>query len=732
MIPRRITTLLGVLCYCLAASVAQAADDANMVTLNFPENVELKVLVDYVAKRHDINFIYGQQVAGKKVTITAPRKVPADALLTLLESALKMNNMLLADTGVPGMMRIDVADQLTKSSQRITTDAAGVQGARPTLAVSRVFQLEHVDTARAQAVVAPFLSSGNANMLVMAERDVLIVTDYASNMPKLEELVSLVDRPGRTVQVAFVRVVNLEASAIAEKVGQMLEGKANASNGGGRTAAPVTLVADERTNQVAVMGTTEHIREATALIESLDVPLGLATKVYALQATSPEQMDRIVKELIGDMSAKRLYKSAVEREGNMLIVTTTAEIHEQIESLRQALDKTVSDDAQSPIRFYKLENAKAADVLATIQSITDEAPLDSVTLDGESPQYDLPRGTDESQIDRRPPPAEAVVDALSGAGGNAAALRDARVMVDEPTNTIIVIAAPSVHPIYEKLIARLDVRRPQVLIEATIVLIDTTDNFELGVEVSSSVEGVDGGTLLNFTQFGLGAVDPMTGALALSPGVGFNGALIGSDTAELIIRALKTDTRARVVSRPSVLINDNATGTLVSEAEEPFATVSVSGTGVERTTLGGFAAAGTNINITPQISEGDHLKLDYDVTLSSFTSTGTDTLPPARATNSLNSQVTIPDGYTIIVGGLTEETYDKTVRSVPLLRRIPVIKYLASDRSNDKSQSTLFVFLRAVVLRDDKFKDLKALSSMAGLEADLPDAMPSSEPEAME
>ena len=740
---RTITRIKGALLLALAGFLAIAVDRASaqainpvedaqgMIALNLPEEVDLKALIEYVGKRNGINFIYDEQIGARKLTIKATQKIPADSLLTLLDSALKMKGLALAKTEVPNMMRVEVAKSLAAVSVG-PTDGKDVGKGRPTLAVTTVFPLKHANAQRVETVMTPFLSVATASLVVLPEQRIAIVTDYADNMKKLEELLAMVDRPGRDVQVKFVPVAHLESDAMAQKVTALLAGKARASQGTASAGAPaaganVTLVADDRTNQLVVIGEQDGVGEAMALVQSLDIPLALKTKVYRMVNASPDQVDRIVKRLIGEMAAKRLYKSATEPDASLLIATTTPEIHEQIEALRVALDKP-RDDEQSPIRFYRLENAKAADILATLQALEGDGGLENVTLDGVSidrqkPVEPIIRGPTEAQIN---PSAPDPLAPFVNQGKSSVKLRDARVVADEPTNTIIVMAKPWTHSVYEKLIKRLDVRRPQVLVEATVVALDTTDNFSLGVEIHTKTSA-SGGSLLNFTQFGLTTKDSLPGSLTLSPGTGFTGALLNADVAEVVIKALQTDKRAKVVSKPSVLINDNAEGTLTSEAEEPFASVNASST-VATTSFAGYSSAGTNIKITPQISEGQYLKLKYDITLSSFGDLRDDTLPPSRQKNSLTSEATIPDGHTIVVGGLTRENYADNVDRVPVLGSIPVLEYLLSSRSSNKSRTTLFVFIRAVVLRDDKFKDLKAISSVAANKAEMPSDFPSSQP----
>lgn len=708
---------------------AKDADASGMIDLNLPEMLNVKALIDYVGKRKGINFIYEEPIVNKTISIKTPRKIPADSLMVLLESILKMKGLAMTPTDVPGLMHIVQTNQLTSVSVGPTQGDAR-QAVRPTQAVSRIFVLQHTTAQRIDAVVKPFLSAPTANLMALEEHGMVIVTDYAGNMARLEEVIAMVDRPARDVLLRFLEIKHLESADLAQNVTKLLQGKRKAQ---GVFVKPgmedVSVLAEERTNQIVVIGAEDDVAETIALIRSLDVPLGLETKLYTFRSTSPERADELTQSLIGELATKKFYKSTADNESNLLIVSATPEIHEKIESLQTMLEKPV-EESQSPIRFYKLENAKAVDVLSTLRNIEGEGGLENVSIDGiavdiESAQAKpVIEGPTEREVNR----AAGTADNGTLSRGGAVKLDDARIMADEATNTIIVIATPGQHHLYQKLIERLDVRRPQVLVKATIVTLDTTDDFELGVEISSSESVNDGeGRVLNFSSFGLSTVEASTGRLALKPGVGFNGALISADIADIIIRALQSDKRVKVISRPSVLINDNAIGELISENEEPFSR-DVSTTTSSATTFGGYSAAGTKIKVTPQISEGEHLKLEYTITLSSFGEDASEDLPPSRTTNSLASEATIPDGHTIIVGGLSREDQDETIDRIPFFGEIPGLEYLFSNRTDKKKRTTLFVFLHAEILRSDQFEDLKLLSGDAARDADLAGEYPLSDP----
>jgi len=307
--------------------------------------------------------------------------------------------------------------------------------------------------------------------------------------------------------------------------------------------------------------------------------------------------------------------------------------------------------------------------------------------------------------------------------------KDAIVTADTNTNTLIVVAPPPVQRLYKQLITMLDKRRPQVMVEVTMVTLDTSGNFSLGVELSKAGGVHDGqDQYLVFSSFGLSTVDLATGALSLEPGLGFNGALVGPDTLNVVIRALSSCGRAEVLAAPRLLVNDNASATLSSVSEAPFTSVNASNT-VSTTSFAGYASAGTTLSITPHISEGDHLQLQFSLTLNSFTGEGAAGIPPPRQTNTISSQVTIPDGYAVIVGGLKRKDANKTVSRIPWLGELPVLEYILGSHARSDAESTLFVFIRPVILRDDRFEDLKFLSDAELRLAELPGNLPTSRPQ---
>ncbi|MCA9234863.1 MAG: hypothetical protein KDA44_05305 [Planctomycetales bacterium] len=737
----------------------------GQVQLNLPDQAEVTLLIDYVSNRLGVKILYDEQVANKRITIKAPEQIPIDSLLPVLESALKIKGFALVDADVPGWKQIVPVKDLSQIAQPTAPGAAALADLEKSTAVTQAFPLKFVDPAKLATIVKPFLTETGANSITIPERKLLIITDYAGNLQRIAKLIETIDQSGPPSELEFYEVKHLEAGALAQQIREVLAARIKTDPGAVATA-PFEISHDERTNQLLIVAPQSLLEQILKLARTLDVPLGVRTQVYAFRYVAAERIDKLVKELFDPLTIERLYRSAVDGDDNLLIVTAPETIHERIGWLAKEMD-VESKRPGSSVQFYKLKNASAEEVLATLQSIQQTSGYSSTysyssqmygdaDVRGVSPLGRGPTGAAGYSLGRpyqnqfvpgpnfpatpgqaapTEPPAMIPVEESRFAEGQvsesettrlAFAPESARITADPFTNSIIVVADRTVQEVYKDLIEFLDKKRPQVMIEARVVIVDTSDNYSLGVEFSAGDRhGIK--RLFEFTSYGLSEVDPTTGALSIIPGRGFNFTLVDPAVADAVLRALATHRRARVLSAPRVLVNDNSTGTLASVTEVPFTSVNASNT-VATTSFAGFAEAGTTIEVLPRISDDDHLVLEYVVTLNSFTGEGGAGVPPPRQTDEVRSTVTIPDGHTVIVGGLNRSNKSLTQDGIPFLENIPLVRELTSLRSTSKSQTTLYVFLRPVIMRDDQFRDLRYVSdkdlNCAGCETNFPASAP--------
>ena len=129
-----------------------------------------------------------------------------------------------------------------------------------------------------------------------------------------------------------------------------------------------------------------------------------------------------------------------------------------------------------------------------------------------------------------------------------------------------------------------------------------------------------------------------------------------------------------------------------------------------------YVDAGTTLTITPHISEGDFIRLDITLAVDSFDGTGSANVPPPKSTNEIHTVVNVPDGMTIILGGLTTSNDSVTVNKIPFLGDLPLIGALFRNVTRGEGQTVLYVFVRSQIVRsraedgNGNFEDLERLS----------------------
>jgi type II secretory pathway component GspD/PulD (secretin) len=745
------------------AAFAQApAASGETVELTYNGDVELRALADYVSNRLNVKILIDDGLATQKVSLNAPGEVPIESLVPLLQSALRMKGFALIDAEVDGWKRIVASSKVLEFSAPNFEE--GTTQATTRGPVTRVFKIENADPNEVDTTIKPFLTADGANSIVVLAARFLIVTDYRENLMRIEKLIKLIDQPKNPAEITYVEVKNVSAAKLADHLTKLSEARTRALGKSEEEPTGLEILVEDRTNQLILIGDVALVKEFIELAKSFDKPLDTVTRTYTVEFATTEQVAKYAESIRNSMTIPPAYEANVE--GSILVVTTTEDVHRQIRLLIDRIDTPQAAPENSPIRFYKIKNVPVQNILQTLQGIAQNgagtfgnnrsgdrnttnglaSPRDRISGAVSGPNVPFSGGLAGSVGSFAPPlpsayrPAEREeIDPIATSqpgfleelgrlvqddprGQQSFLPFQAQVTADTSTNTLIIVAEPEVQKIYKSLIDALDKRSPQVLIEAKVVVINTSDNYSLGIDVSGG-DRTDPAKLFTFTSFGLSSVNPANGALSVLPSLGLNGVLVDPDTADLVVQALATHDRARVLSSPRLLVNDNAEGTLTSVAEVPFTSVNASQT-VATTSFAGFAEAGTTITVQPTISEDEYLQLDYVITLNSFTAAGSAGVPPPRQTDEVASQVTVPDGYTIIVGGLNQMNRSDSIDGLPFVERIPVIRRLFSAETSMARQSSLFVFLKPTILRDDKFRDLRFLSSQdlgaSGEPADYP------------
>lgn len=581
-------------------------------------------------------------------------------------------------------------------------------------------------------------------MLPLEAINVLIVVGSDEQIQMVEDLVGVLDvDTGAAIppELAIIQISNVE---VAELVGSLVSlydamvveedevGKRTAAAAKGKKPAPATrrrpirgrtggtkvgktgpfMLPLESTNVLIVVGRAEQIEMVEELIEVLDVVPNEYGGVPRLEMYQPRfiavaEAQRILDSL-GITRKERpsarerargaqtgaarqpegalpgteefVIRIAMQEDLNKMFVLATEMQHREIASILEQVDEEPNEVAGA-IQIYPLNNRDPADVASMLVDLL---------------------GADTMGADNKRIPG----------------------MEDAPTiralddvHSVAVRGTPKQHREIAEIIKKLDIRLPQVLVEAILVQVSGDEGLDLGITLQNAWETgrTRSGRTRNISVSSPFGFAPML-TNNLVTGTGGVLAFFTDSQVFATLEALQDQGNAKVVSKPRILVNDNEVGTIVSTEKQPTTkTILTVGSDIPIITFDKYVEAGTTLRIEPHISEAGFLKLNLQLDVSSFGEQGIGNVPPETFVNSLQTVVTVPDGMTIILGGLSVQNNSLSVDKVPFLGDIPLLGALFRRVSRNDSRSVLYIFVRAHIVRSDgvneDFRDLDALSA---------------------
>ncbi|MCK5473252.1 MAG: hypothetical protein KAI59_04415, partial [Planctomycetes bacterium] len=294
-------------------------------------------------------------------------------------------------------------------------------------------------------------------------------------------------------------------------------------------------------------------------------------------------------------------------------------------------------------------------------------------------------------------------------------------VADENTFSLIVYANKKNQEWIKKLISKLDKRRPQVLIDVSLVEITRDDEFAYDLNIiANATKVVTGNTAITGSGLAKATSSVLEGGWNLRDKDGKNTRVVqgfyADDSIQALLTAMDTKDYGRVLAQPKVLVNDNEEGVIKTTqktyVEEKTSTWQGDPAVEQISTKYTPYEAKIELVITPHISEGDLLRLEVTMTREDFTEKVG--VPPDLATSNLNTIVTVPDGSTIILGGLTKLKQSKGGSKVPLLGDLPFVGGAFRTIDNGDEASKLYIFVKANILRpDESDKGLEQLKKIS-------------------
>ena len=479
---------------------------------------------------------------------------------------------------------------------------------------------------------------------------------------------------GDEMVTRVVPVRNVSVRELAPLLRQL-----NDNAGGGN------VVHYEPSNVLLITGRAAVVNRLVEVVNRVDRAGDQDVDIIKLKFASAGEMVRLVTNLNkdgnpqgGTASLLLSPKVVADERTNSVVVSGEPKARARIIQMVRQLDRDLQ--SQGNTRVFYLKYGKAKDMVDVLKGVSSSI-----------------------EADKKGGGSAAATSGGSIGGGKLA------ISADETTNALVITAQPDVMAELEQVIAKLDIRRAQVLVEAIIVEMQDADGLNLGVQWGNANGG---GT--QFTNTGI----PITGAIAAGKDYqngktdgaaklleSFNGMAAGfyhGDWA-MLATALASNTKNDILSTPSIVTMDNKEASFNVGQEVPVQSGSQTSTTsdqvfstIERKTVG------TKLTVTPQINEGDSVLLNIEQEVSSVgkQATGTDGLGPTFDTRTVKNSVLVKSGETVVLGGLMDEQTKEEISKVPLLGDIPVLGYLFRSTANSTSKRNLMVFIRPTILRD--------------------------------
>lgn len=586
------------------------------VTLDF-DNVNIEVFVKFVSEMTNRNFIIDEKVKGK-VTILSPRKIPLRDLYKVFLSVLEINGY--ATVPVGDMIKIVPSAVAREKSleTRVKRDTADTDDRM----ITQIITLERANPDEVKRVLDPIIPK-TSSVLSYPPAGILIVTDYLSNIRRLQEIVRALDVEGAGEQITYLPLTNASASEVAKSLGTIFQQRRP-------NMTPIRVVADPRTNSMIIfasVGDTESVRRLVAMMDK-DVPRG-----------------------------------------------------------------------ESNIQVYRLQHGVAEDMAKVLNSIIKESGAATAASAG----------------------------AGAGAGAPAARItgpavsRNVQIVPDKATNTLVIMAEREDYKILEGIIKELDVPRPMVYIEALIMEVNTTKDFKLGVEWSGvkttgQVGDIAGSGSGAFVSSGTGVLSSLTttattaGTLLGLPG-GFSMGILGAGikigdvlfpTIGAMVQAYKSDSDVSILSTPQILTLNNEEAEINVGSNVPYitrqdSTASLTTNAVNYNTYE-YKDVGVLLNITPNINEGNFVRLKISQQVTKVTSDAK-SATPTTLKRTAKTTVVVKDKETVVIGGLVGDSTDDGTNKVPWVADVPLLGWLFKAKNVKREKTNLYVFVTPHIVR---------------------------------
>lgn len=606
-------------------------------------------------------------LAGANITLEITRPMPRSEAVRMIEAVLLLNGYAIIPNDDKSVKVINsAASGKNPISEGVPIYADLESLPKGNQVVSYFMPLSYIDAAQAQQIYSQTvqLHTPYGRIVPVPDAQALVITENAQLIREMVKLKQLIDVPPARTVTKVVALYRADAERVADIINTLLEQRRR-STSGGATRTSTTPAATRTTTTTSSGGG------------------GIAA-------------------LAGDTQL------VADPRTNSILVVTRPTSFEYIEELIAQFDSAVNVKAPLEINLRYIRAGEVLPVLGDMLAGKGEEILEGSTADTTTTSTTSTSSGGSGGFSR----PDQLEDPLDDTAPRSLIIGNTRLIADKRANSILVIGAPEAKERIEGILEKLDQRPRQVLLSTVIGRLSLGDGAEFGVDLlqrytSTGEFGVATGQRTRTGDADL-VPDPATllnpSNFPLPVGLTIYGAL--SDAIDYYVKALATDNRFKILSRPSVFTSNNKKAVILSgeRIAVPTSTLTNATTGSTdgstfRTNIE-FEEVVLKLEVIPLINADKEVTLRIaqlnDSVVGTSTIDGNDI--PTIGTQSINTTVTIPDGGTVFLGGLITEESTRNERGIPLISKIPLLGNLFKGVSKEESRSELIILIQPRVI----------------------------------
>ena len=624
--------------------------DAVKVEINEPKaaNMDLKIRLDFkdeelmnvVKLFSDLlqkNFIIPENLGKAKINLLSPQKVTVREAYKTFLTLLAVNDFSVSEDGSYTIITKEKNIPEMKIPFYKGTDVPDLFKM-----VATIMKFEYVTAADIDKVLKLFRDKGATS--VVFDDKTLIVVDYAANIRKIMTLVKELDQPSESdkAELYFIKlnhVIAADARKIIEDIFKDFSKKGNKKG-------------KNNDNTPSLGGVGKQSGQNSNSSGNFP-PRPPFPHPWASSSDDSEGLSETYIHIVADDRSQQI------------IVLCNKTTYNLILQIVQNIDREVEGEGE--IHVVKLQNAKAEDMLKTLNSLSKNKKSSGSSKSGT-------KGT----------------DVFEG---------DVQISSNESTNSLVIVSSLQDYRNLKKVVEKLDVKRKQVFVEAAILEVSIDNSLEygnaysaMGYEVSVAGEKVPlfFGKALSSPNPGLvaGMVGASVDGTAGLPGLSL---VDGIPSIGLILNAAQNDSTVNVVSTPHLLTTDNEEAEITVGETVPFPSGNILTSTTGSTITYTREDVALKLKIKPQINESGYMTLEIN---QEMTELGAQTDYGYKTTKrQAKTKINAENEQTIVIGGLMKDTVTEGENKIPLLGDIPVIGNLFKYKKINKTKVNLLLIL---------------------------------------